>query len=163
MKDLKKAQKPFPAIQKLFQVEMSYKLRTAYNKMGIDTKGCETCELEDDSEWEVQKPSEVTADANIKYSVSSSAGQYECSETGLRWRWDSDVSLEYQFVDWESLHEDIMKNYKPCGPLMDITVTSGTLEEIHLPHFICVDSVSSSDDAVKALHVNGSEASIGEM
>uniref|UniRef100_A0A8C2I9P2 FIIND domain-containing protein n=1 Tax=Cyprinus carpio TaxID=7962 RepID=A0A8C2I9P2_CYPCA len=160
MKDLKTNQKPFPAIQKLFQVEMSYKLRTAYNKMGIDTKGCETCELEDDSEWEVLKPSEVTADANIKYSVSSSAGQYECSETGLRWRCDTDVSLEYQFVDWESLHEDIMKNYKPCGPLMDITVTSGTLEEIHLPHFICVDSVSSSDDAVKALHVNGSEASL---
>ncbi|KTG04815.1 hypothetical protein cypCar_00040369, partial [Cyprinus carpio] len=39
MKDLKKTQKPFPAIQKLFQEETSYKLRTAYNKMGIDTKG----------------------------------------------------------------------------------------------------------------------------
>ncbi|XP_052458989.1 NACHT, LRR and PYD domains-containing protein 1 homolog [Carassius gibelio] len=160
MKDLKTKQKPFPAIQELFQEETSYKLRTAYNKMGIDTKGCESCALEDDSEWEVKTPSEVTAEANIKYSVSTSAGQYECSETGLRWRSDTDVRLEYRFVDWESMHEDIMKNYKPCGPLMDITVTSGSLEEIHLPHFICVDSGSSSDDAVKALHVNGSEASL---
>ncbi|XP_051756522.1 NACHT, LRR and PYD domains-containing protein 1 homolog isoform X2 [Ctenopharyngodon idella] len=53
-----------------------------------------------------------------------------------------------------------MNDYKPCGPLMDITVTSGTLKEVHLPHFICVDSVSSSDNAVKALHVKGSEVSL---
>ncbi|KAK9972422.1 hypothetical protein ABG768_025729 [Culter alburnus] len=53
-----------------------------------------------------------------------------------------------------------MNDYKPCGPLMDITVTSGTLKEIHLPHFICVDSVSSADNAVKALHVKGSEVSL---
>ncbi|XP_026116258.1 NACHT, LRR and PYD domains-containing protein 1b allele 5-like [Carassius auratus] len=160
MKYLKMKHKAFPAIEELIQEQMSYILRTAYRKIGINAKVCETCAaLEDDSEWEVKIPSEVKEDANMKYSVSTSAGQYECSETGLRWRSDTDVSLEYRFVDWESLHEDIMKNYKPCGPLMDITVTSGSLEEIHLPHFICY-SGSSSDDAVKALHVNGSEASL---
>ncbi|KAL0187578.1 hypothetical protein M9458_014677, partial [Cirrhinus mrigala] len=92
--------------------------------------------------------------------ISSSAGQHECSETGLRWQSASDVSLEYRFVEWESLNKSTMENYKPCGPLMDIRVTSGTLKEIHLPHFICVDSVTSSDDAVKALHVKDGTVSL---
>ncbi|XP_058638850.1 NACHT, LRR and PYD domains-containing protein 1 homolog isoform X3 [Onychostoma macrolepis] len=161
MKYLKVNHKASPVIQELIQEQMFYKLRTAYYKMGIDTKGCETCTaLEDDYEWEVKIPSEVTKDANIKYSVSSSEGQHECSETGLRWRSGSDVSLEYRFVDWESLSKDITENYMPCGPLMDITVTSGTLEEIQLPHFVCVDSESSSDDAVKALHVKDGAVSV---
>uniref|UniRef100_A0A8C2C2J8 FIIND domain-containing protein n=1 Tax=Cyprinus carpio TaxID=7962 RepID=A0A8C2C2J8_CYPCA len=114
----------------------------------------------DDSEWEVKIPSEVTTHSKIKYSVSSSEGQHECSETGLRWQSDSDVSLEYRFVDWKSLSKDILKNYKPCGPLMDITVTSGTLEEIQLTHCVCVDSESSSNDAVKALHVKDGTVSL---
>ncbi|RXN33919.1 LRR and PYD domains-containing 1b allele 5-like protein [Labeo rohita] len=161
IKYLKMNHKAFPVIQELIQEQMSYKLRTAYYKMGIDTKGCETCAaLEDDSEWEVKIPSEVTTDANIKYSVRSSAGQHECSETGLRWRSVGGVSLEYRFVEWESLSKDIMENYRPCGPLMDISVTSGTLKEIHLPHFICVDCESSSDDAVKALHVKDGTVSL---
>ncbi|KAF4110488.1 hypothetical protein G5714_007519 [Onychostoma macrolepis] len=144
MKYLKVNHKASPVIQELIQEQMFYKLRTAYYKMGIDTKGCETCTaLEDDYEWEVKIPSE-----------------HECSETGLRWRSGSDVSLEYRFVDWESLSKDITENYMPCGPLMDITVTSGTLEEIQLPHFVCVDSESSSDDAVKALHVKDGAVSV---
>ncbi|KAK2914423.1 hypothetical protein Q8A67_002822 [Cirrhinus molitorella] len=106
-----------------------------------------------DSEWEVERPSEITTDSNTKYSISSSAGQHECSETGLRWQSSSDVSLEYRFADWESLSKDIMKNYTPCGPLIDISVTSGTLGEIQLPHFISVDSASSPVDAVKALYM----------
>uniref|UniRef100_A0A8C1TPI2 FIIND domain-containing protein n=1 Tax=Cyprinus carpio TaxID=7962 RepID=A0A8C1TPI2_CYPCA len=96
----------------------------------------------------------------VFFSVSSSEGQHECSETGLRWRSDTDVSLEYQFVEWKSLSKDILKNYTPCGPLIDITVTSGTLEEIQLPHFVCVDSVSSSDDAVKAIYVKDGTVSL---
>ncbi|XP_026071814.1 NACHT, LRR and PYD domains-containing protein 1b allele 5-like [Carassius auratus] len=107
----------------------------------------------DDTDWDVKIPSEDTSHSNTKYSVSSSDGQHECSETGLRWRSDTDVSLEYRFVDWKSLSKDVLKNYKPCGPLMDITVTSGSLEEVQLPHFVSVDSESSSDDVVKALHV----------
>ncbi|KTF87735.1 hypothetical protein cypCar_00042882 [Cyprinus carpio] len=96
----------------------------------------------------------------IEKDVSSSEGQHECSETGLRWRSDTDVSLEYQFVEWKSLSKDILKKYTPCGPLIDITATSGTLEEIQLPHFVCVDSTSSSDDAVKALYVKDGTVSL---
>ncbi|XP_042584743.1 NACHT, LRR and PYD domains-containing protein 1 homolog isoform X1 [Cyprinus carpio] len=96
----------------------------------------------------------------IEKDVSSSEGQHECSETGLRWRSDTDVSLEYQFVEWTSLSKDILKKYTPCGPLIDITATSGTLEEIQLPHFVCVDSISSSDDAVKALYVKDGTVSL---
>ncbi|KAL1270461.1 hypothetical protein QQF64_029477 [Cirrhinus molitorella] len=74
----------------------------------------------------------------IEEDISSTAGQHECSETGLRWQSSSDVNLEYKFVEWKSLSKDIIKNYKPCGPLMDISVTTGTLREIQLPHFVCV-------------------------
>ncbi|KAI2643030.1 hypothetical protein H4Q32_027696 [Labeo rohita] len=124
-----------------------------YNCSITDYQGKKTDEKLGDSEWELQRPLEVKTDADIKYSVSSSAGQHECSETSLRWESASDVSLEYRFVEWKSLSKDILKNYKPCGPLIDISVTNGTLREVQLPHFVCVDSVSSSDDAVKVLHV----------
>ncbi len=39
MKYLKVNHKAFPVIHELMQEQMFYKLRTAYNKMGIDTKG----------------------------------------------------------------------------------------------------------------------------
>ncbi|KAK2914433.1 hypothetical protein Q8A67_002832 [Cirrhinus molitorella] len=119
-----------------------------------------TDEKLDDSDWEVKRPSEVTKDAITKYSISSTAGQHECSETGLRWQSSSDVNLEYKFVEWKSLSKDIIKNYKPCGPLMDISVTTGTLREIQLPHFVCVDSESSSEVTVEVLHVKDGTVSL---
>ncbi len=39
MKYLKRNQKAFPKIQELIQEQMFYKLRTAYNKMGINIRG----------------------------------------------------------------------------------------------------------------------------
>ncbi|XP_062382187.1 NACHT, LRR and PYD domains-containing protein 1a-like [Sardina pilchardus] len=41
----------------------------------------------------------------------------------------------------------------PAGPLMDIRLMSGELEEIHLPHFLCLGgSEASVCDAVRVLH-----------
>ncbi|XP_076153875.1 NACHT, LRR and PYD domains-containing protein 1 homolog [Alosa pseudoharengus] len=43
--------------------------------------------------------------------------------------------------------------YRPAGPSMDIKLISGDLEEIHLPHFLCLGgSQSSLKDAVEVLH-----------
>ena len=43
--------------------------------------------------------------------------------------------------------------YRPAGPSMDIKLISGELEEIHLPHFLCLGgSQSCLKDAVKVLH-----------
>ncbi|XP_016391207.1 NACHT, LRR and PYD domains-containing protein 1b allele 5-like [Sinocyclocheilus rhinocerous] len=131
-----------------------------YNCSATVNRGKKIDEKLDDSEWEVKRPSEDMTDANIKYSVSSSEGMHECSETSLRWRSVGDVSLEYRFADWKSLSKDTMKKYTPCGPLIDITATSGTLEEIQLPHFVCVDPTSSSDDTVKVLYVKDGTVSL---
>ncbi|XP_062407982.1 NACHT, LRR and PYD domains-containing protein 1 homolog [Sardina pilchardus] len=44
-------------------------------------------------------------------------------------------------------------HYRPVGPLMDIRLKSGELEEIHLPHFLCLgDCEASLHDAVRVLH-----------
>ncbi|KAL2078768.1 hypothetical protein ACEWY4_026453 [Coilia grayii] len=41
----------------------------------------------------------------------------------------------------------------PAGPLMDIELVSGELEEIHLPHFLCLGGCEASVcDAVRVLH-----------
>ncbi|XP_062381822.1 NACHT, LRR and PYD domains-containing protein 1 homolog [Sardina pilchardus] len=43
--------------------------------------------------------------------------------------------------------------YRPAGPSVDIKVISGELEEIHLPHFLCLGgSLSSLKNAVEVLH-----------
>ncbi|KAL7855721.1 hypothetical protein AOLI_G00193250 [Acnodon oligacanthus] len=71
--------------------------------------------------------------------ISSPAGSYECSVTGLRWVSDGAVSLMYHFTDWEPYIEDLKRmQYEPCGPLIDITIISGVLNEVHLPHFACL-------------------------
>ncbi|XP_042564717.1 NACHT, LRR and PYD domains-containing protein 1 homolog [Clupea harengus] len=42
---------------------------------------------------------------------------------------------------------------RPAGPLMDISLMSGELEEIHLPHFLCLGGCEASvRDAVRVLH-----------
>ena len=87
-------------------------------------------------------------------SLSSPAGRYECSESGLRWSCAGQVTLQYRFTDWHLLAGELPHmQYRPAGPSMDIKLISGELEEIHLPHFLCLGgSQSCLKDAVKVLH-----------
>lgn len=72
-----------------------------------------------------------------KISLQSEAGQYECSVSALRWVCNKKVSFHYQFRSWEEhMAEPACIDYMPAGPLLDITVTDGKLEEVHLPHWI---------------------------
>ena len=88
------------------------------------------------------------------YSLSSPAGRYECSESGLRWSCAGQVTLQYRFTDWHLLAGELPHmQYRPAGPSMDIKLISGELQEIHLPHFLCLGgSQSCLKDAVKVLH-----------
>ncbi|XP_049442176.1 uncharacterized protein LOC125894660 [Epinephelus fuscoguttatus] len=72
--------------------------------------------------------------------LQSEAGAFECSVSGLRWVCKEKVSFKYQFCSWEG-HADRLKTmwYIPGGPLLDITVIFGKLDEAHLPHWICTD------------------------
>ncbi|KAL7855720.1 hypothetical protein AOLI_G00193240 [Acnodon oligacanthus] len=91
------------------------------------------------------------------YRISSPAGSYECSVTGLRWVSDGAVSLMYHFTDWDPYIEDLKRmQYEPCGPLIDITIISGVLNEVHLPHFACLGSSPSINDQVRVLDVQDS-------
>ena len=74
-----------------------------------------------------------------KISLQSEAGQYECSVSALRWVCKEKVSFTYQFRSWEEhLKRPLCKDYMQAGPLMDISVTSGNIEELHLPHWISI-------------------------
>ncbi|XP_062405352.1 NACHT, LRR and PYD domains-containing protein 1 homolog [Sardina pilchardus] len=46
-------------------------------------------------------------------------------------------------------------DYRPAGPLMDISLISGELDEIHMPHFLCLGDCEVSD-AVRVLHAQDS-------
>ncbi|XP_051988416.1 NACHT, LRR and PYD domains-containing protein 1 homolog isoform X2 [Xyrauchen texanus] len=115
------------------------------------SNGCKICADSQDSVcWTLKTPTEGE---RMQFKVSSTAGKYECSVTGLRWCCDSDVSFVYQIINWEYISDVLeSKKYKPCGPLMDITVTTGTLEAVHLPHFLCVAAEPSITSAVRVLH-----------
>lgn len=72
-----------------------------------------------------------------KISLQSKGGCYECSESKLRWVCKDKVRLRYQFCSWEEhQRKPVCANYMPAGPLLDITVIAGKLEEVHLPHWI---------------------------
>lgn len=72
-------------------------------------------------------------------SLQSEAGNFECSVSALRWVCKEKVSLKYQFWSWEGHMERMAsRRYMPAGPLMDISVISGKLDEVYLPHWICV-------------------------
>ncbi|MBN3288509.1 CARD8 protein, partial [Polyodon spathula] len=82
------------------------------------------------------------------------AGQYECSRTCIRWKTQGPVTVEYRYSSWTRYSQDLeKKNYMIAGPLMDITVISGAIEEIHLPHFICLGSEDILVSNFKVLHV----------
>ncbi|XP_047454100.1 NACHT, LRR and PYD domains-containing protein 1 homolog [Mugil cephalus] len=45
-------------------------------------------------------------------------------------------------------------HYMPAGPLMDVTVMTGTLKEVYLPHLICIDDIPDILNQFAVLHIN---------
>nr|XP_033486824.1 caspase-1-A-like isoform X2 [Epinephelus lanceolatus] len=97
----------------------------------------------------------VDADDAPTYSLQSEAGAFECSVSGLCWVCKEKVSFRYQFGSWEG-HLDRMKTmqYIPGGPLLDITVIAGKLDEAHLPHWICTEDNPTVLDKFAVLHID---------
>ncbi|KAG5269811.1 hypothetical protein AALO_G00206420 [Alosa alosa] len=118
-------------------------------------RSCESCaEVPDSSHWVLMKPEVSTEKSVSTYSLSSPAGSYECSESGLRWTCAGPVTLQYHFMDWHAFAEELAHmQSRSAGILMDIRLMSGELEEIHLPHFLCLGGCEASvHDAVRVLH-----------
>ncbi|XP_062409253.1 NACHT, LRR and PYD domains-containing protein 14-like [Sardina pilchardus] len=128
-------------------------------------RSCESCaEVPDSSHWVLVKPEVSTEESVSTYSLSSPAGSYECSESGLRWTCAGPVTLQYHFTDWHVFSEELAHmQSRPAGPLMDIRPMSGELEEIHLPHFLCLGGCEASVcDAVRVLHGRDSGVCVEE-
>ncbi|XP_049923691.1 NACHT, LRR and PYD domains-containing protein 12-like isoform X2 [Epinephelus moara] len=108
------------------------------------------------SDWTELEPVVNTTDEDQTYSLQSEAGRFECRVSALRWVCKEKVSFKYQFCSWEELGErPSCMDYMPAGPLLDITVTAGKLEEVHLPHWVCVDQNSKClDDMFVVLHMD---------
>ncbi|KAL0201454.1 hypothetical protein M9458_004641, partial [Cirrhinus mrigala] len=87
--------------------------------------------------------------------ISTPAGRFECSRTRIRWVCVGDVTLQYRAVDGRFLSTELERlRCERIGPVIDVTVISGKLEEAHLPHYACLaESDRSLKESVKVLNV----------
>ncbi|XP_038831835.1 NACHT, LRR and PYD domains-containing protein 1 homolog [Salvelinus namaycush] len=126
-------------------------------------RSCTTCaNVMESTNWVQVEPVAITKEAPM-FSTSP-PGRYECRVSGLRWVCKDHVSLQYQFSSWEP-HRAMMKSlgYKQGGPLLDVTVISGELEEVQLPHFACFGDDPSFKEKVRVLHVEDCGVSIEQV
>ncbi|XP_067296610.1 NACHT, LRR and PYD domains-containing protein 1 homolog isoform X2 [Pseudorasbora parva] len=116
---------------------------------------CQSCvHIADSDQWVPIEPSACT-DRGSKFSVSTGPGRFECVRTRIRWVCDCNVTLQYRTVDGYFLNTELKRlQSHRIAPVMDVTVISGKLEEVHLPHYACLgESDPSLKDAVKLLTV----------
>ncbi|XP_048051530.1 NACHT, LRR and PYD domains-containing protein 1 homolog [Megalobrama amblycephala] len=117
---------------------------------------CQSCvHIADSDQWVQIEPSACTDEGGSKFRVSTDPGRYECVRTRMRWVCDCDVTLQYCTVDGHFLNTELERlQCNRIGPVIDVTVISGKLEEVHLPHYACLgESDPSLKDAVKVLTV----------
>ncbi|XP_078147683.1 NACHT, LRR and PYD domains-containing protein 1 homolog isoform X2 [Centroberyx gerrardi] len=120
------------------------------------SRSCTSCGgVMDSSDWTEVEPKVTRANGVLTYSLQSKAGRFKCSVSGLRWVCQKNVSIKYQFTSWEKHMERLeCMNYTPGGPLLDITVIAGKLDEVHLPHWICLDHNPTLSAKLAVLHLD---------
>ncbi|XP_062408693.1 NACHT, LRR and PYD domains-containing protein 3-like [Sardina pilchardus] len=136
--------------------------------LSVDTPkqrwSCRSCaHITDPAHWTLVAPSISMENGGCVYNMSSPAGSYECSESGLRWVCAGPVALQYHFSKEELFWAQLqMLRYQPAGPLMDIKLLSGELEEVHLPHSLCLGGSDPAvlGGAVKFLHSDDSDSGV---
>ncbi|XP_064818747.1 NACHT, LRR and PYD domains-containing protein 1 homolog isoform X3 [Oncorhynchus masou masou] len=128
-------------------------------------QSCKTCDhVEDSTHWLQIEPLTSTVQGVTMFRHRTPRGSYECTVSGLRWLCERDVILKYHFRNWEpysQLRKDMQ--YTQGGPLLDITMELGELEEVHLPHFVCLGTNPSLRNEMKILHVEEHGVSFEEV
>ncbi|KAK9980090.1 hypothetical protein ABG768_013487 [Culter alburnus] len=117
---------------------------------------CQSCvHIVDSDQWVQVEPSVCTDEGGSKFRISTQAGRFECSRTRMRWVCAGDVTLQYRQVDGRFLSAELERlQCERIGPVIDVTVISGKLEEAHLPHYACLaESDPSLNNAVKVFSV----------
>ncbi|XP_045074717.1 NACHT, LRR and PYD domains-containing protein 1 homolog isoform X2 [Coregonus clupeaformis] len=128
-------------------------------------QSCKTCDhVEDSTHWLPIEPLTSTVQEVTMFRHRTPKGRYECTVSGLRWVCERDVILKYHFRNWEPYsHLLIDMQYGQGGPLLDITMELGELEEVHLPHFVCLGTNPSLRNEMKILHVEEHGVSVEEV
>ncbi|KAI9526275.1 hypothetical protein NQZ68_041560 [Dissostichus eleginoides] len=145
--------------------EDDYGLEQMLSNITLGSKGpSRSLELEgsekmtkDSIDWTKLEPEVNSTDEDeaSTYSLKSEAGNFECSVSGLRWVCQEKVSFKYQFCSSEEPMKRMeMMKYMPAGPLIDITVISGKLFEVYLPHWICIDDIPEILQTFAVLHID---------
>ncbi|KAF3839493.1 hypothetical protein F7725_018210, partial [Dissostichus mawsoni] len=109
--------------------------------------------MKDSSDWTKLEPEVNSTDEDeaSTYSLKSEAGNFECSVSGLRWVCQEKVSFKYQFCSSEEPMKRMeMMKYMPA----DITVISGKLFEVYLPHWIFIDDIPEILQKFAVLHID---------
>ncbi|XP_031670600.1 NACHT, LRR and PYD domains-containing protein 5-like isoform X2 [Oncorhynchus kisutch] len=128
-------------------------------------QSCKTCDhVEDSTHWLQIEPLTSTVQGVTMFRHRTPKGSYECTVSGLRWLCERDVILKYHFRNWEP-YSQLLKGmqYTQGGPLLDITMELGELEEVHLPHFVCLGTNPSLRNEMKILHVEEHGVSLEEV
>uniref|UniRef100_A0A4W5KGN6 FIIND domain-containing protein n=1 Tax=Hucho hucho TaxID=62062 RepID=A0A4W5KGN6_9TELE len=120
--------------------------------------------VQDSTHWLQIEPLTSTVQKVTMFRHRTPKGSYECTVSGLRWLCERDVILKYHFRNWEP-YSQLLKDmqYTQGGPLLDITMELGELEEVHLPHFVCLGTNSSLRNGMKILHVEEHGVSLEEV
>ncbi|XP_071234452.1 sterile alpha motif domain-containing protein 9-like isoform X1 [Salvelinus alpinus] len=142
---------------------IQYPSHHGYVSYSGPVRSCTTCaNVMESTNWVQVEPVAITKEAPM-FSTSP-PGRYECKVSGLRWVCKTHVSLQYQFSSWEP-HRAMMKSlgYEQGGPLLDVTIISGELEEVQLPHFACFGDDPSFKEKVRILHVEDCGVSVEQV
>uniref|UniRef100_A0AAZ3R3B7 NACHT, LRR and PYD domains-containing protein 12-like n=1 Tax=Oncorhynchus tshawytscha TaxID=74940 RepID=A0AAZ3R3B7_ONCTS len=137
-------------------------------KSGLEKRipqSCKTCDhVEDSTHWLQVEPLTSTVQGVTMFRHRTPKGSYECTVSGVRWLCERDVILKYHFRNWEP-YSQLLKDmqYTQGGPLLDITMELGELEEVHLPHFVCLGTNPSLRNEMKILHVEEHGVSLEEV
>ncbi|KAJ4931530.1 hypothetical protein JOQ06_025825 [Pogonophryne albipinna] len=141
MEILKKMKEDYGLEQKLSNITLGSK--GASRSLDLEGIGKIT---KDSSGWTKLEPEVNSTDEDeaSTYSLKSEAGNFECSVSGLRW----------VCQDKEPMKRMEMMKYMLAGPLIDITVISGKLFEVYLPHWICIDDIPKILQKFAVLHID---------
>ncbi|XP_051812818.1 uncharacterized protein LOC110969670 isoform X2 [Acanthochromis polyacanthus] len=123
----------------------------------LELEGCGSVVQQDSSVWTKLEPEVNNADTDEAptYSLQSEAGRFECSVSGLRWVCEENASFKYHFCSWGGHMERMeSRQYMPAGALIDISVIAGKLNEVYLPHWICIEDNSKILDKFAVLHID---------
>ncbi|XP_050572721.1 uncharacterized protein LOC118260515 isoform X2 [Cygnus atratus] len=117
---------------------------------------CTSCPTEED--WAEEVKPEIIGDKRGKKEIYRAhfprAGLFRCVETDLEFLVRTATSIEYKYSFWERhLASGIPPVWMEVGPVFDIHAPPGTVEAIHIPHFLCLGEGKQNTSWMQIAHI----------